>query len=110
MNRTYNQQAQAMPSDLVEMGKLGAIVGLCGAGAQNLKRIGREEIEPAAALADTLRVGVASGLATAAAALVAGAFRPSPLLSLVATLATGTAVMYALTQDSTATPNGDDDA
>ncbi len=78
MNRTYNQQAQAMPSDLVEMGKLGAIVGLCGAGAQNLKRIGREEIEPAAALADTLRVGVASGLATAAAALVAGAFRPSP--------------------------------
>jgi len=108
MNRTYNQQAQAMPSGLVEMGKLGAIVGICGAGAHNLKRLRREEIEPSNALADTLRVGVASGLATATAALVAGAFRPSPLLSLVATLATGTAVMYALSQESTATPNGDD--
>lgn len=110
MNRTYNQQAQTMPSGLVEMGKLGAIVGLCGAGAQNLKRLRCEEIEPVAALADTLRVGVASGLAAATAALVAGAFRPSSLLSLVATLATGTAVMYALSQESTATPNGDDHA
>jgi len=113
MNRAYPMSPHQRPlspaaANLLELGKLGAIVGVCGAGAHNLRRLQREEIEPAAALTDTLRVGVASGLATATATLVASAFRPSPLLSLVATLATGTAVMYALTQEPTAT--GDDHA
>ncbi len=111
MNRIDNQPAHVggvVPSGLVEMGKLGALVGLCGAGADNLRRVRREEIEPAAALAETLRVGLAAGLATATAALVASPLRPSPPLSLIATLATGTAVMYALSQESTAIPNGDD--
>lgn len=94
---------------LIELGRLGAVVGLCGAGAHNLRRLRREEIEPAAAVADTLRVGVASGLATAAAGWVASAFRPASLLALAATLATGTAVMYALDQRSDAPTHGDDD-
>jgi hypothetical protein len=85
-------------ADLVELGKLGAVVGLCGAGAHNLWRLHREEIDAATALTDTLRVGLASGLATATAGLAASAFRPSSLLALAATLVTGTAVMYALAQ------------
>ena len=105
---SYRQPLSPAASNLVELGKLGAVVGLCGAGAHNLRRLRREEIEPARALADTLRVGVASGLATATAGLVASAFRPSSLLALAATLATGTAVMYALNQKSDAPAHGDD--
>lgn len=118
MNRAYPVStyprglSHASPS-LVELGKLGAVVGLCGAGAHNLRRLRRNEIAPGTALTNTLGVGIASGLATASAGLVASAFRPSSLLSLAATLATGTAVMYALGQatetlESTARTSGDD--
>jgi hypothetical protein len=64
----------------VELGKLGAIVGL-------------------EALVGTFKTGVASGIATATASLAGSQFRSS-LLSWVATLATGTAVMYALNLES----------
>jgi hypothetical protein len=83
----------------VELGKLGAIVGLCGAGAANLRRLQREEISGGEALVGTLKTGVASGIATATASLAGSQFRSS-LLSWVATLATGTAVMYALNLES----------
>jgi len=105
---SYRQPLSPNASSLVELGKLGAVVGLCGAGAHNLRRLRRDEIEPGKALADTLRVGVVSGLATATAGLVASALRPSSLLALAATLATGTAVMYALNQESDAPAHGDD--
>ena len=104
----YRQPLSPPAANLVEHGKFGAVVGLCGAAAHNLRRLRRDEIEPAKALADTLRVGVASGLATATAGLVASAFRPSSVLALAATLATGTAVMYALNQESDAPAHGDD--
>lgn len=107
---SYRHPISATTANLLELGKLGTLVGLCGAGANNLRRLRREDIEPAKALADTLRVGVASGLATATAGLVASAFRPSPLLALAATLVTGTAVMYALNQESDAPAHGDDHA
>jgi hypothetical protein len=83
----------------LELGKFGAVVGLCGAGAANLRRMQRDEITGSEALFDSLRTGVAAGLATATAGLVASQFRSS-LLSLAATLATGTAVMYALNTES----------
>jgi hypothetical protein len=79
----------------VELGKFGAVVGLCGAGAANLHRLQAEQITPGEALVDSLRTGAAAGLATAAASLVAGQFR-SGTLSLAATLVTGAAVMYLL--------------
>ena len=94
-----DQYPYSNQNNLVELGKLGAIVGLCGAGATNLHRIRREEISGGEALVDTLKTGVAAGVATATAGLVARQFSSSPL-SLVATLATGTAVMYMLNLES----------
>lgn len=86
--------------NVVEMGKLGAVVGLCGAGAASLHRLQAGELDTRDALLETLRGGAVAGVATAAATLV-GARVGSGLLSLAATLATGTAVAYALTAEST---------
>lgn len=86
-------------SNYVEMGKVGAVVGLCGAGAANLRRLQRDEINRGDALVNTVRAGVSAGLATAAATAVANRFQNSTL-SLLATIATGTAVMYALGAES----------
>lgn len=83
------------PSALFQMAKLGAVIGLAGAGAANLHRLQQGEVASSEAAINTLRTGVASGLATAAATLVASQFR-SPTLALAATLVTGTATMYAL--------------
>ncbi len=83
------------PNALFEMAKLGTLIGLTGAGAANLHRFQQGEVGSGEAALSTLRTGVASGVATAAATLVASQFR-SPALALAATLATGTATMYAL--------------
>jgi LytS/YehU family sensor histidine kinase len=87
--------APAHPNTLFEMAKLGTVIGLTGAGAANLHRLQQGEVEAGDAALNTVRTGVASGLATAAATLVASQFR-SPTLALAATLVTGTAAMYAL--------------
>jgi len=83
----------------LELGKLGAVVGLCGAGAANLRRLQADQVSSGEALFDTLRTGVAAGLATATAGFVANQFR-APSLSLLATLATGTAMMYILNTET----------
>lgn len=103
----YQRAPQALTGGAMEVAKLGAVVGLCGAGAHNLHRLRRNEIEPGAALAATVRGALVSGLAAGTASLVAGAFRPSPVLSLLATIATGTAVAYALTQEPEPPVTGD---
>lgn len=87
----------------LQMGKVGAVVGLCGGAAAALHRLRAGEIEPTAAALVALRAGVAAGVATAAATLVASQFRGS-VLPLAATLLTGTAVMYAIADRA----NGDD--
>lgn len=87
-------------NNYLELGKFGAVVGLCGAGAANLRRLQAEQVTPGEALFDTLRTGVAAGLATATARFVADRFRSSAL-SLAATLVTGTAVMYTLNTEAT---------
>ncbi len=84
----------------LELGKLGALVGLCGAGAANLRRLEADQVTRGEALFDTLRTGVAAGLATATAGFVADQFR-SPAISLLATLATGTAMMYIQSTEKT---------
>ena len=91
----------------VEMGKIGAVVGLCGAGAANIRRVRNDEISNDEALVNTVRSSVAGGLATAAATMVANQFRGSTL-SLLATLATGTAVMYALGAESRNSNTGEE--
>lgn len=81
-----------------QLAKIGATVGACGAGAVQLRRYKEGKSTRQEALAATARIALKTGLATGAASLVAGQFR-SPTLQLLATLAAGTAVMYAL--DST---------
>ena len=97
----FQSQWPSTPStnSYLELGKFGAIVGFCGASATNLRRVQDNEISSSEALFDSLRTGVAAGLATATAGYVANQFRGS-FLSLAATLATGTAVMYALNTES----------
>jgi hypothetical protein len=90
----------------VELGKFGAVVGLCGAGAANLRRLQEDRITRGEAVVDTLRMGAAAGVATAAATMVASQFR-SGVLSLAATLVTGGAVMYLL-QSVSDSPTTDD--
>jgi ribose/xylose/arabinose/galactoside ABC-type transport system permease subunit len=103
MSRHYypvstHRPAAGTPARALETAKVGAVVGLCGAGAANLRRVQRAAITPEEAVAATLKAGLAAGLASGAAGLVASQFR-SPLLSFLATLATGTTVMYVLTRD-----------
>ena len=109
-NPTHRQQVDAVVSQsqwpstpytnrYLELGKFGAIVGFCGSSATNLRRVQRDEITGSEALFDSLRTGVAAGLATATASFVANQFRSS-FLSMAATLATGTAVMYVLNTES----------
>lgn len=92
------------PSAAFQMAKLGTLIGLTGAGAMNLHRYQQGELAPSEAALNTLRAGVASGLATAAATLVASQFR-SPTLAIAATLVTGTAAMYALNAPAPSKPD-----
>jgi hypothetical protein len=85
----------------LEMGKLGAIVGLCGAAANELHKLKDGRTTGSAAALETLRTAAASGIATAGATLVAAQFRSS-ITGLAATLVTGTAVMYALNAERAA--------
>jgi hypothetical protein len=96
---TYQSPLPHSSNTYWELGKLGAVVGVCGAGATNLRRLQRAEINTGEALVHTLRAGVASGVATATAGLAGGQFRAS-LVSLAATVAAGTAVMYVLSGES----------
>jgi hypothetical protein len=96
----YAPQQQEMQQHdlqlLLNAAKTGAVVGATGAAAMNLHRIRRSEIDWQEALGNTIKVGFTTGVATAAAAAVGQMVARHPLLSLAATLATGTAVMYAL--------------
>jgi hypothetical protein len=79
------------------MGVVGAVIGSAGAAAANLKRVQRNPISTEEAIRKTLKTGVSSGLATAAASAVAGMFgQQRSLLTLVAMVATGATVMYIL--------------
>lgn len=82
---------------LMDAARTGAIVGIAGAAAMNLHRMQREGIPWQAALRSTTEAGLYAGIATAAATAVGRMAGRNPLLTLAATLTTGTAVMYALT-------------
>lgn len=81
---------------LLDAAKTGVIVGSAGAAAANLLRMRQQEIVWQQALSNTLKTGLSVGVATTAATAVGQVFAQKPLLSLAATLLTGTAVMYAL--------------
>lgn len=100
MNTYPAQPAEIQPHQdfrmLLDAAKTGAIVGTTGAAAVNLHRMRQQEIEWQEALSNTVKVGLSAGVATAAAAAVGRMFAPNSVLSLAATLVTGTAVMYTL--------------
>ncbi|MGD2118105.1 MAG: hypothetical protein PVG66_07090 [Chromatiales bacterium] len=81
---------------LLNAAKTGAVIGASGAAAVNLHRMRRDEIEWQQALRNTVAAGFTVGVATSAAAAVGRMVGSNPWLSLAATLATGTAVMYVL--------------
>jgi hypothetical protein len=82
---------------LLEAARTGMIVGGAGAAALNLHRMRDHGMGWQEALGSTLKTSLKAGTATAAASAVGRMFAGNPALAVVATLATGTAVMYALT-------------
>lgn len=82
---------------LLEATRTGMIVGGAGAAALNLHRMRDQGVGWQDALGSTLKTSLKAGAATAAASAVGRLFAGHPALAVAATLATGTAVMYALT-------------
>ena len=85
---------------LLDAARTGAVVGATGAAAVNLHRARQGEVNWQQGVSDTVKVGFSAGVATAAATAVGQLFARQPALSLLATLATGTAVMYALNDNA----------
>lgn len=83
-------------SVLANAAKTGAIVGAAGAAAMQLHRYRQEGTSWQAAASNTAVGAMQVAVATTAATAVGQMFKQNSLLSLAATLATGTAVMYAL--------------
>ena len=89
------QPVRYPPHNPYEMARIGAIAGLCGAGARNIYRVRQGEIDRAEAVVNTVKLAAVSGLAAGASAMVSSQFR-TPLVSALAGIATGTAVVYGL--------------
>lgn len=83
-------------SMLMDAAKTGAIIGATGAAAMQLHRHHQEGISLREGVQGTVKGALHVGLAATAATAVGQLFRNSSALSLAATLATGTAVMYVL--------------
>ena len=91
------QQQQQDMNLLMNAAKTGAVVGATGAAAMNLHRMRNDGMSWQEAATNTVKAGFTAGVATAAATAVGRMFVRNPTLSLAATLAAGTAVMYVLT-------------
>ena len=83
---------------LANAAKNGAIVGAAGAAAMQLHQHRQEGTSWKSAASNTAVGAMQVAVATTAATAVGQMFKQNSLLSLAATLATGTAVMYSLTQ------------
>jgi hypothetical protein len=82
---------------LLDAARTGMIVGGAGAAAVNLHRMRDHDMRWQEALGSTIKTSLKAGAATAAASAVGRLFAGHPALAVAATVATGTAVMYALT-------------
>ena len=91
------QQRQQDINLLMNAARTGAVVGATGAAAMNLHRMRNKGMGWQEAATNTVKAGFTAGVATAAATAVGRMFVRHPALSLAATLAAGTAVMYVLT-------------
>lgn len=94
---SYVRQGLPLSPSPLRMSAVGAIIGGTAAAAANIRRVQRNDISPEEAIRRTLKTGVNSALATAAATAVAGMLGRNRLwLSLAAMAATGATVMYLL--------------
>jgi hypothetical protein len=88
------------PSDscgaLAQLALLGAVIGGSAAAGANIRRLQRDEIDAAGALADTGRAALATAAASAVAGAAASAVRQQGLVRLGVLFASGTAVMYGI--------------
>lgn len=83
-------------SALAQLALLGAVIGGSAAAGANIRRLQRQEVDTAGALADTGRAALASAAASAVAGAAASAVRQQGLLRLGVLFASGTAVMYGI--------------
>ncbi|AGA32308.1 hypothetical protein TVNIR_0607 [Thioalkalivibrio nitratireducens DSM 14787] len=90
-------QPQQELNRLLDAARTGMMVGGAGAAALHLHRMRDQGIGWQEALGSSVKTSLQAGVATAAASAVGRMFAGNPVLAAAATLATGTAVMYALT-------------
>jgi len=83
-------------SAIAQLALLGAVIGGSAAAGANIRRLQREEVDTADALADTARAALATAAASAVAGAAAGAVRQQGLPRLGVLFASGTAVMYGI--------------
>lgn len=83
-------------SALAQLALLGAVIGGSAAAGANIRRLQREEVDAAGALADTGRAALATAAASAVAGAAASAVRQQGLVRLGVLFASGTAVMYGI--------------
>ncbi|WP_462322489.1 hypothetical protein [Halochromatium sp.] len=83
-------------SALAQLALLGAVIGGSAAAGANIRRLQRQEVDAAGALADTGRAALATAAASAVAGAAASAVRQQGLLRLGVLFASGTAVMYGI--------------
>lgn len=83
-------------SALAQLAVIGAVIGGSAAAGANIRRLQRQEINAAGALADTGRAALATAAASAVAGAAASAVSQQGLLRLGGLFASGTAVMYGI--------------
>ena len=76
--------------------KTGAMVGATGATALGIHQISSQQTDKKEAMKNIAKTTATVGIATGAAVAVGTLLKKQPVLSLLATFMTGTAVMYAL--------------
>jgi hypothetical protein len=81
---------------IAQLALVGAVIGGSAAAGANIRRLQRQEVAVAGALADTGRAALATAAASAVAGAAASAVGQQGLLRLGVLFASGTAVMYGI--------------
>lgn len=88
--------------------KTGAMVGATGATALGLHQISKQQMDSKAVAKNIVKTTATVGIASGAAAAVGALLKKQPALSLLASFATGTAVMYVLNKPQTQEAKADE--
>lgn len=88
--------------------KTGAMVGATGATALGIHQMAQQQTENKEVAKNIIKTTATVGIASGAAAAVGTMLRQQPALALIASFATGTAVMYTLNQPEIKGVNADE--